>query len=901
MSRGQKGPNRAADTMDWSASVLTTLSSDTEPSVLVTFPHAKYIFNVSENTNRAFLQNSSNWKKIQGMFFTQASVQRMGGASGLLMTFADATIQKLNVVGPPGTGHYLASARSYLYRNTMAVEVTDVPLTQSRDTQPKPVLKDRDISIYGLPVLPDTTSTSERSPSFSSLKRKREPSPERPSKRTGAPAERMDADVTLDSILAREDFTPAMLSGAHTTEYIQRVHGCMFSKQTQGGGKKGRKQHNQQIKGSGPYDANAPGEPDVFRRGSLPPGFHAQLPPPVNVDPSTSRSPPTLAYVVLGPRIRGKFDAAAATKLGVPFGPLRGELAKGQNVTVKVQNEAGETIERVVQPSDVMSESIPPSAVLILDVPSPAYIPSLVDSFMKAPLYSRLRSRKEEDTKDYATRAIFHKLGKGVLDDSRYVEFMNGFPEQTHHIIASRDHCPDPITMTSAAFSQLRLNVLDPDIFNVPKYSLEAKKPLKDIANLPPSTHVMTTDTQVHIRPPSPPKRDPYAQDKFHAVCQAPVELTPATREAFDKAQAVVSQRIAEGAVPKLPGADVTVLPLGTSSAVPSKYRNVSSTLIRIPGHGSILLDCGEGTWGQLAREYGTDESAPDNVYDVLRDIKCVFVSHLHADHHGGLSTLLAKRRQLDPPPKDPLFVYSIRRVHLYLRELQMLQDLGIDDPAGNGVYGMLSEGLHWRNTGSYHINGRYTLGGSEEWTDISLTTKRYRQMCELLGLRSFFAVDMLHRTRCYGCVIKHNDGWSISFSADTMPTDRLVWAGKGSTVVIHEATMNDNERELAAQKAHSTVGQAIEIAEKMSADNVLLTHFSARYPRLPPAVLNRSGEATARPLVTMAFDHARMTIGTMWKVNTYLPAIKQCLEDSADADDEGVDASVTVEADVVS
>ena len=84
----------------------------------------------------------------------------------------------------------------------------------------------------------------------------------------------------------------------------------------------------------------------------------------------------------------------------------------------------------------------------------------------------------------------------------------------------------------------------------------------------------MTTDTQVHIRPPSPPKRDPYAQDKFHPVCQAPVELTPATREAFDKAQAVVSQRIAEGAVPKLPGSDVTVLPLGTSSAVPSKYRN---------------------------------------------------------------------------------------------------------------------------------------------------------------------------------------------------------------------------------------------------------------------------------------------------------------------------------------
>ena len=113
---------------------------------------------------------------------------------------------------------------------------------------------------------------------------------------------------------------------------------------------------------------------------------------------------------------------------------------------------------------------------------------------------------------------------------------------------------------------------------------------LADIPNLPPSTHVMTTDTQVHIRPPSPPKRDPYAQDKFHPVCQAPVELTQATREAFDKAQAVVSQRIAEGAVPKLPGSDVTVLPLGTSSAVPSKYRN--GEIVNVGWRDEMVLTC---------------------------------------------------------------------------------------------------------------------------------------------------------------------------------------------------------------------------------------------------------------------------------------------------------------------
>lgn len=43
---------------------------------------------------------------------------------------------------------------------------------------------------------------------------------------------------------------------------------------------------------------------------------------------------------------------------------------------------------------------------------------------------------------------------------------------------------------------------------------------------------------------------------------------------------------------------------------------------------GSLLLDCGEGTFGQLCRHYG------DAVDEVLSKISTVFVSHLHADHH---------------------------------------------------------------------------------------------------------------------------------------------------------------------------------------------------------------------------------------------------------------------------
>lgn len=42
----------------------------------------------------------------------------------------------------------------------------------------------------------------------------------------------------------------------------------------------------------------------------------------------------------------------------------------------------------------------------------------------------------------------------------------------------------------------------------------------------------------------------------------------------------------------------------------------------------SVLLDCGEGTFGQLCRHYG------DEIDKILCNIAAVFISHIHADHH---------------------------------------------------------------------------------------------------------------------------------------------------------------------------------------------------------------------------------------------------------------------------
>lgn len=71
---------------------------------------------------------------------------------------------------------------------------------------------------------------------------------------------------------------------------------------------------------------------------------------------------------------------------------------------------------------------------------------------------------------------------------------------------------------------------------------------------------------------------------------------------------------------------------LGTGAAMPSKYRNVTSIYFNRFQRGGMLLDCGEGTFGQLTRRFGLAK-----VKDVVCGLACVWVSHIHADHHAGL------------------------------------------------------------------------------------------------------------------------------------------------------------------------------------------------------------------------------------------------------------------------
>ncbi|KAG2492115.1 hypothetical protein HYH03_009606 [Edaphochlamys debaryana] len=69
---------------------------------------------------------------------------------------------------------------------------------------------------------------------------------------------------------------------------------------------------------------------------------------------------------------------------------------------------------------------------------------------------------------------------------------------------------------------------------------------------------------------------------------------------------------------------------LGTNSGTPTLERNVSCTLVRLPG-AVHLVDCGEGSHRQLLALPGLD----------LAQVDCIFVTHLHGDHCFGLGAAL--------------------------------------------------------------------------------------------------------------------------------------------------------------------------------------------------------------------------------------------------------------------
>ena len=86
--------------------------------------------------------------------------------------------------------------------------------------------------------------------------------------------------------------------------------------------------------------------------------------------------------------------------------------------------------------------------------------------------------------------------------------------------------------------------------------------------------------------------------------------------------------------------------------------------------------------------------------------------------------------------------------------------------------------------------------------------------------LTQIASIRVKHCYDAYGLAVAHRSGWKLVYSGDLRaPCPDLVRAGRGCTLLIHEATFEDKLLQHAERKQHCTVSEAVRSAALQEAD----------------------------------------------------------------------------------
>ncbi|XP_015241375.1 PREDICTED: zinc phosphodiesterase ELAC protein 2 isoform X1 [Cyprinodon variegatus] len=520
---------------------------------------------------------------------------------------------------------------------------------------------------------------------------------------------------------------------------------------------------------------------------------------------------------------KGNFLVAEAKELGLPVGTAAiGPLIKALKDGETIVHDGKE-----IRPEQVCTPTDPGPVFIVVECPSEEFVEGVCNN-------QQLRRYQTGGTEDSAVLVV-HMTPESILETDQYKEWMERFPSTTEHLILNEQVCT--VHNIRSHKIQTQLNMIHPEIFPQLK-AYKAKQPQAAL-------HVPNVRAECllkfQLRPVMEWQRDAMSSCITEEFVREASEV-PNFLEEVEKCRKACSAEAAELSVPgeKYP----EVVFLGTGSALPMKIRNVSGTLVNISASQSLLLDCGEGTFGQLCRHYG------DHVDDALSKISTVFISHLHADHHTGLIKLLYQRqRALDTlgKPFSPIYLVAPAQIMTWL-----------------GQYHDYCEEILDHFT---HIPNRFLCDDAE--VSKPKTHSFIQAMLKKNDLEKFRTCIVRHCKNAFACSFVHQSGWKLAFSGDTMPCDAFVNIGKNSTLLIHEATLEDELEEEAVEKRHSTTSQAIGIGMKMNADFIMLNHFSQRYAKIPLFSEDFNDK------VGISFDHMKICFRDFKTLPKLIPALK--------------------------
>ncbi|PYH76095.1 hypothetical protein BO82DRAFT_359470 [Aspergillus uvarum CBS 121591] len=861
--------------------VVTTPTADTPGSaVVLNFPDKRYLFGqIAEGTQRACAGTSVKFGLMTDIFLTgRLEMSNAGGLFGVILTLADGLAsaaanfsekqkkteneerkQKqdlaqggkgdelpiprpgskrvaqrgtLTIHGGKNLTHLMATARKFIFRKGLPMYMQEHDgdsLAGQRGSPPdpyeQPTWSDQNIKVWVMAVSPESHSRSKG-------KRTRKRSHEEFREEDTAEVEEKNAAALADQVI-RQNVVSNMFNSTWTLDALQELKladvqmpAIIFVR-------------DPKTKDLQRYTGPAPGGsmplPDITVLVRKPwPGANVERIPPA------SWNEDAISYIVRNHNIRGKFDPLKAQALKVRKGPDYAKLTRGESVL----SEDGQTI----TPDMVLDEEKIGKGVAIIDLPSPAYVENLVN-----------RPEWDSPTAALNLEAFIWILGPGVGDHPKLREFVAKMSHCTH-TVSSPDYCPDHLAMKEVAKSTAQMAMVRPDNYALPVYD-NVTVPQSRLFN----EAVVSSNECAPLRPLEPgmiinmeptfgvdesevtPRYDPRnAKEKLPKDVETRMKVISGQEETPEFQDNLAAFR------QDLPGADVEIITLGTGSSVPSKHRNVSSTLVHAPGNGYYLLDCGEGTLGQLKRVFG-----PEALREVFQNMRMIWISHLHADHHLGIANVIKAWYQANYPNglsrtdvieqdmptilRDKrLFVVCEQMMTTWLEEYASVEDYGFQKVTALSAIPQQVRGGTFETSFEYrHCRADGTFPGQMEAGSRPMTTTlRFQDdsdplsalLREAIGLSDILPCRVQHCRGSMAVTLVYPDGFKLSFSGDCRPSWNFAATGRGSTVLIHEATFQNDMAGSAIAKKHSTYAEALEVARQMQARALLLTHFSQRY-----------------------------------------------------------------------
>ena len=269
---------------------------------------------------------------------------------------------------------------------------------------------------------------------------------------------------------------------------------------------------------------------------------------------------------------------------------------------------------------------------------------------------------------------------------------------------------------------------------------------------------------------------------------------------------------------------------LGCHSATPRENKHTTSQLLEVGGN-LFLIDCGEGTQIQLRKSKVK-----------FSRIQHIFISHLHGDHFYGLIGLISTFRLLGRTAM--LHIYGPKGIKEIITLQLKLAKSWTDDPLHFHELEQDSSQVVFEDetvrVETLPLDHRIYTNG------FLFTTQASKRKMNVDAIKDFDLLPFHFKQLQQGADVTLEDGRILENEVYTLPPSKskkyaycsdtayfepLVPGIKEVDLLYHEATFLEKNSDLAANTKHSTAKQAAQIAKMANVKQLMLGHFSNRYP----------------------------------------------------------------------